>query len=115
VPAYLKHRLAIAAVGPQTDLDIFEPPAAQAIAHCSAGVPRLVNVLANKCLMLAYGENRHRVGEAQVRLAAKDTAGVEPAPSWWDRLVGGRFSPRPARGVAALSAKGADDRPKAGP
>ena len=115
VPAYLRHRLAIAAIDSSTDLDLFEPGAAQAIAHYSAGVPRLVNVLANKCLMLAYGENRHRVPQAQVRLAAEDTAGVEPAPSWWGRLVGGRFSPGSARRRgAAQPAKGADDRPKAG-
>jgi MSHA biogenesis protein MshM len=42
----------------------------------SRGVPRLVNVLAHKCLMLAYGENTHRVTLAHVRLAGADTPGV---------------------------------------
>ncbi|MBC7703038.1 MAG: hypothetical protein H7274_03710, partial [Rhodoferax sp.] len=58
----------------------------------SAGVPRLINVLGNKCLMLAYGENRHRVTEAYVRLAAKDTNGVDVAASWWGRLLGGALN-----------------------
>jgi MSHA biogenesis protein MshM len=91
VPAYLKHRLAIAAVDERTDLDLFEAGAAQALAQFSAGVPRLVNVLGNKCLMLAYGENRHRVTEAYVRLAADDTTGVDVTASWWGRLLGRRL------------------------
>ncbi len=88
---YVKHRLAVAALDCHTDLDLFEPGAAQALAHFSAGVPRLVNVLANKCLMLAYGEGRHRVTETHVRLAAKDTAGAGPAVAWWSRWLTVRF------------------------
>lgn len=91
VSAYLKHRLAVAAIDERTDLDLFDSGATQALAQFSAGVPRLLNVLGNKCLMLAYGENRHRVTEAYVRLAAKDTAGVDVAASWWGRLMGGRL------------------------
>ncbi len=114
VPAYLKHRLSVAAIGAETDLELFQPAAAQALAHYSAGVPRLVNVLANKCLMLAFGEDRHRVTEAHVRLAAKDTGSVDVAASWWDRLMGGRFrhdapgDGQPARG------RQAGDQPKVG-
>ena len=89
VPAYLRHRLSVAAINADTDLDLFEPACADSIARFSGGVPRLVNVLAHKCLMLAYGENTHRVQPAHVALAAKDTASVRPAPtSWWSRLRG---------------------------
>ena len=91
VPSYLKHRLAVAALDAHTDLDLFEPAAAQLLAHCSVGVPRLINVLANKCLMLAFGENRHRVTPTDERLAAKDTPGIDVSASWWERLMGGRF------------------------
>ena len=114
VPEYLRHRLAVAAVDARTDLDLFEPAAAQALAHFSAGVPRLVNVLANKCLMLAFGENRHRVTQAHVRLAAKDTGGIDVAASWWDRFLGGRFRhDEPGTGPQA-GGKPAGDRPKIG-
>ena len=113
VPLYLKHRLAVAAIDDRTDLDLFEAGAARALAHYSAGVPRLVNVLANKCLMLAFGEDRHRVTEAYVRLAAKDTGGIDVAASWWDRLMGGRFRHDAAGHGAQQRGKQAGDHPKA--
>lgn len=101
VGPYLRHRLQVAAAdGRQPVPEVFEAAAVQALAQYSGGVPRLVNVLANKCLLLAFGENRHRVTLADVRLAAKDTGGVNlaagPSGSWWERLVQGRF-----RGPAA--------------
>jgi len=85
VPFYLTHRLATAAIDGNTDIQLFEPAAARAIARFSGGVPRLVNVLAHKCLMLAYGENVHRVTLAHVQLAAQDTPGVQPPTAWWRR------------------------------
>ncbi len=85
VPAYLAHRLATAAASEATDIQVFELDAARAIADFSRGVPRLVNILAHKCLMLAYGENQHRVSLRHVRIAAADTPGVRAAPSWWRR------------------------------
>ena len=82
VPAYLAHRLATAALGEGTDTQVFELSAAQALAVYSRGVPRLVNVLAHKCLMLAYGEGKHRITVAHVRLAVADTPGVRPVSAW---------------------------------
>lgn len=86
VPVYLAHRLATAAIDAHTDTQVFEPAAAAAIARASGGVPRMVNVLAHKCLMLAYGEDVHRVTPLHVRLAARDTPGVSKPPSWWRRM-----------------------------
>ena len=83
VPAYLRHRLSTASLDQFTDIGLFEEDAAQSIAFYSAGVPRLVNVLGHKCLMLAYGENVHRVTERHVRLAAQDTPGVRVPESLW--------------------------------
>ena len=92
---YLRHRLARAALSEHTDLDVFEAEAVRHIAATSAGVPRLVNILAHKCLMLAYGEGVHRVSMAHVKLAAADTPGlIKPlrGPArWWHWLRGGRF------------------------
>ena len=90
VGPYLKHRLVVAALDAHTDTDLFEPAATEALAQCSGGVPRVINVLGNKCLMLAYGENRHRITPAHVRLAASGTAGIETAAPWWGRLLGKR-------------------------
>lgn len=86
VQGYLVHRLQRAAQGEATDTDVFTPAAARAIAQASGGVPRLINILAHKCLMLAYGEDRHRVTAAHVRMAARDTPGVARHPPWWRRL-----------------------------
>ena len=88
VPAYLQYRLTIAALGEATDTRVFEASAAKLIARLSAGVPRLVNILAHKCLMLAYGEDEHRVNVHHVRMAAADTPGLRPPLSWWSRWKG---------------------------
>ncbi len=85
VPAYLQYRLAIAAMGKATDTHLFEAAAAQEIALFSGGVPRLVNILAHKCLMLAFGEDLHRVNRSHVRLAAADTPGVRARVPQWTR------------------------------
>lgn len=82
IGAYLQHRMAIAAIDTHTDTQVFEPKAVTAIAHASAGVPRLVNILAHKGLMLAYGEGTHRVTPAHVRLAVQDTPGVGLRKRW---------------------------------
>lgn len=92
VGVYLQHRMAIAARDENTDVHVFEPKAAVALARCSGGVPRLVNILAHKCLMLAYGEGLHRVTPAHVRLAARDTPGVAVRSRWaWPRWGGTAF------------------------
>jgi MSHA biogenesis protein MshM len=111
VPSYLEYRLATAALSASTDVKVFENGAAALIAQYSAGVPRLVNVLAHKCLMLAFGENEHRVSARHVRLAAADTPGVKRADSGWTRLrrlFSRRAPPRVAGGRLRASLRGSD-------
>ena len=82
---------------------IFSPEAADVIAKASGGVPRLINVLAHKCLMLAYGEDTMTVTSAHARLAVRDTEGVpKPLPWWsfWTRPRRGRLSLQRAKGNA---------------
>lgn len=93
VGVYLQHRLSIAARDQHTDTQVFDAPAALSIARFSGGVPRLINILAHKCLMLAYGEGTHRVSAAHVRIAARDTPGVVVQRRWslarlWPGVVG---------------------------
>lgn len=85
VPAYLEHRLLRAALDDTTDTRVFESDAALLLAELSGGVPRLVNVLAHKCMMLAYGEDDHRINVTHVRLAALDTLGLHSGAGWWAR------------------------------
>lgn len=80
VRAYLQQRLYQA--GAQRAL--FSALALRALAKYSRGVPRLVNILAHKALLLAFGEGKACAGYQHVRLAAWDTEDVQPKPkAWW--------------------------------
>ncbi len=67
--AYVRHRLRAAG----GDAAVFTDWALITLWRASRGLPRLVNVLASKAMMLAYGCGRSRVGAWQVRAAARDT------------------------------------------
>lgn len=69
---YVQHRLSVA--GCQQPL--FSASALRLLHFYSKGIPRLVNILAHKCLMLAYGEGRTVVGWRHMRYAAADTEAV---------------------------------------
>jgi len=67
---YLQHRLRVAGHrGPS----LFSRAARWALYRHSKGMPRLVNVLAHKALLSAFGEGAERVGFAHVRRATRDT------------------------------------------
>jgi MSHA biogenesis protein MshM len=73
VEGYLRHRLDIAGYqGP----DLFVPKAVKLLYKASGGIPRLVNILAHKAMMAAYGEGRDRVLIPHMRRAIADTENV---------------------------------------
>lgn len=79
VAAYLRQRLQIAG----SALMLFSPPAIWLLSYYSRGIPRLINVLAHKALLLAYGAGLPRAGWRQMYLAAADTEDVQhPALHW---------------------------------
>jgi MSHA biogenesis protein MshM len=67
---YVAHRLAVAGFAGGT---LFSRRALAVLYRASGGIPRLVNVVAHKALLLVYGEGRQRVEARHVALAAKDT------------------------------------------
>ncbi len=70
VGIYLQHRLRVAGHrGPA----LFSRGARWALFRHSNGMPRLVNVMAHKALLAAFGEGAERVSYAHVRRAAGDT------------------------------------------
>lgn len=73
VQAYVSTRVDIAGVRQP----LFSAAALKAIWKYSRGVPRLVNVLSHKGLMLAFGENKLQVEARHLRYAAKDTEDVK--------------------------------------
>jgi MSHA biogenesis protein MshM len=84
VAAYVAHRLAVAGYsGPK----LFSRGATALLHRASRGTPRLINIVAHKAMLLAYGEGRARIERRDVRAAAEDTPAVEPLrPWWWPRL-----------------------------
>jgi MSHA biogenesis protein MshM len=71
-PAYLMHRGGLAGAA----RPLFQPAAARKLHHASRGTPRLLNILAHKALLLAYGEGAEQVAPRHVRLAGRDTPGA---------------------------------------
>ena len=70
IAGYLSHRLAIAGYqGPR----LFPPPLVGEISRVCQGVPRLVNIVAHKCLLAAYGEGRAQITRRHLRRAIEDT------------------------------------------
>ncbi|MBC7500956.1 MAG: AAA family ATPase [Herminiimonas sp.] len=70
---YVSHRLNVAGYSGSR---LFGRGALRGLGSASGGIPRLVNILAHKALMLAYGEGKQQVSQRHVRAAAKDTVGI---------------------------------------
>ena len=87
VGTYVDYRLRVAGAA---DARIFSEPAIEELSRRSGGIPRLVNVIAHKALMLAFGEGETRVDWRHVALASDDTAAVKPGNwrgPWLKRLL----------------------------
>jgi general secretion pathway protein A len=81
--AYVLHRLQVGGAGGS----LFSRGALDALQRLSGGVPRLINVLADRALLGAYVENRSQVTAPVLRRAAREvlapTPGHRPAPWGW--------------------------------
>ncbi|MFT4569496.1 MAG: general secretion pathway protein A [Hyphomicrobiaceae bacterium] len=65
---YVRHRMGVA--GATTDL--FEPRAVDLIYRYSDGVPRLINILGHRALLVAFTRSKGKVGPAEIAGAAKE-------------------------------------------
>jgi MSHA biogenesis protein MshM len=74
---YLAHRIRVA--GRRGD-SLFAPAVARRLHQLTRGTPRLVNIVAHKSLLLAYGEGVLRVSRKHVERAAADTP--QASRSW---------------------------------
>lgn len=66
------------------DRELFSRRALAMIFRSSQGIPRLVNLLCHKSMMVAYGRGASEVTPSFVRIAARDTQGVRLG--WLDRI-----------------------------
>ena len=71
---YLYHRLTVAGFR-QTSL--FTKKAKNLLFKASHGIPRLVNILAHKALLVAYGQGIHEIDHKIIRAAVQDTEAVQ--------------------------------------
>ncbi len=92
--AYVRHRLAVAGgrgEGP------FTAGALRQMHSLTGGVPRRINLLADRALLGAYAQGRGGVDAATVRRAAAEVFGRPAALAWWPHRAA------PLLGVAALA------------
>jgi MSHA biogenesis protein MshM len=74
---YVSHRLNVAGF---TSSRLFNRDAVRLLYKASGGIPRLVNILAHKSLMLAFGEGKQLVSKTHVKAAAIDTGASVKRP-----------------------------------
>ncbi|GAB3544560.1 AAA family ATPase [Noviherbaspirillum agri] len=77
---YVSHRLRVAGYAGGR---LFNRSAIKSLQRASGGVPRLVNILAHKAMMLAYGEGRQQINARHITAAASDTAAARKAHWPW--------------------------------
>jgi MSHA biogenesis protein MshM len=70
---YLDHRLRVAGYRGEA---LFRPESVRLISSFTRGTPRLVNIVAHKAMLSAFGEGAHEVSGRHVRAAARDTDGL---------------------------------------
>ena len=76
--AYVRHRMRVAGA----TSDVFTSGALAEIYRLSGGVPRVINVVADRALLGGYSMDRHRVTSNLIRNAASEVFGRRIAP-WW--------------------------------
>ena len=81
VEHYLAHRMRIA--GYRANAPAFSRAAMRALHAASHGTPRVVNILAHKSLLVAFGEGKEQVGLGHVMQAARDSASIVRRFRWW--------------------------------
>ena len=77
---YIAHRMDVAGY---QGTPIFDWKLVRRLHRCSRGVPRLINMLCHKMLLLAYGEGRHQLSTRDLKLAVNDTEDTELTRSVW--------------------------------
>jgi general secretion pathway protein A len=82
--AYVNHRLRVA--GAQSD--IFTRSAISALYTHSRGIPRLINVIADRALLAAYTQDRRTVDGRLVAAAAAEVFGMRRKTPWWPLVTG---------------------------
>ncbi|MEH6649057.1 MAG: AAA family ATPase [Motiliproteus sp.] len=70
---YLQHRLTLAGYN---GISLFNAASVKQLCQAAKGTPRLINILAHKALMVAYGKGERQVLPRHIKIAVDDTEGV---------------------------------------
>ncbi len=81
--AYIRHRLSVAGGAEET----FSPSAVKTIYESTGGLPRLINVLCGRCLLVAFSQDARIVTPKMVRIAQREL-GYEQK-NFFRRMLGG--------------------------
>ena len=73
VQQYVQHRLQVAGYKGAT---LFSASLCKRITKASQGIPRLVNIICHKMLMLSYGQGNYLMTKNQLEAAIKDTESI---------------------------------------
>ena len=76
---YVRHRMKVAGSG----ANVFLRRALREIYRQSGGIPRLINIVADRALLAAYTEDRTRIDRRLVKRAALEVFGKRPERRWW--------------------------------
>lgn len=81
VGAYVRHRLAVSGYQGQA---LFSNADVRLLFKGSRGIPRLINILAHKALMLSFGAGDGKVARKHLLAAINDTEDADsPTHFWW--------------------------------
>ena len=80
---YIQHRVNVALGKGRVQ---FARSAVELIYKYSHGIPRMINVLADRSLLIAYTMNTKKITPKIVRTAVKDVGGLTPLPTWMGTL-----------------------------
>jgi len=75
---YIRHRMRVAG----SHSDVFTERAMRGLYRKSGGVPRLINVIADRALLAAYTLDERAIGGALVRKAAQEVFGRQTVQRW---------------------------------
>ena len=98
--AYVQHRLTVAAGAAR---EIFTPGALRQVHRLTGGIPRLINVLCDRALLVGYAEAKHQLGIRSVRQAAREVPDASRRIRDWGL---GKIGWAAAAGMALIVAGG---------
>jgi general secretion pathway protein A len=76
---YVRHRLSVAG----TRSEVFTKSGLRKLYKSARGIPRLINVVADRALLAGYTRERRTVDAALVARAASEVFGGRPSAAWW--------------------------------